>query len=477
MKPLPLILAIGFAILYGIFANQNEGIDAWFYAASIKHQDQIWQAHHLLFNAVQWCFWKCLCFIKLPIAPLRSIQLLNSLGAGLALYTVYAILLQWGKSYKTALVSMSFVGACFSMMRFASSAETYILPICFSLLATYYYGKQQNRPFLYLLVTGLLCSMSILLHQVQIWWTLALLSTTLYADGLTKKSLAFVLGLTLVPLSYALVAYFSNAWTLQSLVLGEYLNEHAHIHWSMNNLALTGINCVRSFIQIHGLIWTILEQHAGLACIALPALTAIGINSIKILKSTHKNKTEPIKRPWIVIAIVLHILFAFVSDGNAEFLAMLPCLFVFYLVQHFDAPISQSHTMLIIGLLTWNTVFGLWPNAFLNTQPIAQIINFIERAPQADYYLTQKPLIDNRLCEKFGFHHTYKLHPITAFDGIDSTSNNKAYTDYGYRMSKWSRAAWLDQKTQVFEHHTLQAVDSFESLYGENYLYQILPKQ
>ena len=107
MKPLPLILAIGFAILYGIFANQNEGIDAWFYAASIKHQDQIWQAHHLLFNAVQWCFWKCLCFIKLPIAPLRSIQLLNSLGAGLALYTVYAILLQWGKSYKTALVSMS----------------------------------------------------------------------------------------------------------------------------------------------------------------------------------------------------------------------------------------------------------------------------------------------------------------------------------------------------------------------------------
>jgi hypothetical protein len=94
MKPLPLILAIGFAILYGIFANQNEGIDAWFYAASIKHQDQIWQAHHLLFNAVQWCFWKCLCFVKLPIAPLRSIQLLNSIGAGLALYTVYAILLQ-----------------------------------------------------------------------------------------------------------------------------------------------------------------------------------------------------------------------------------------------------------------------------------------------------------------------------------------------------------------------------------------------
>jgi hypothetical protein len=477
MKPLPLILAIGFAILYGIFTNQNEGIDAWFYAASVKHQEQIWQAHHLLFNAVQWCFWKCLCLIKLPFAPLRSIQLLNSLGAGVAIYTVYAILLQWGKSYKTALVSMAFVGACFSIMRFASSAETYILPIVFSLLATYYYGKQQKRPNQSLLITGLFCSISILLHQVQIWWTIALLVNTILADGLKKKSLAFVLGLTLVPLSYALVAYFSNAWTLQSLVLGEYLNEHAHIHWSMNNIALTGINSVRSFIQIHGLIWNILEQYPSLACMALPALTAIGINSIKILKSTHKKKTESIRSPWILIALVLHIFFAFVSDGNAEFLAMLPFLSVFYLVQHFETPITQSQTMLILGLLTWNLLFGLWPNAFLITQPSTPIVKFIEQAPQADYYLSQKPLIENRLCEKYGFKHGYKLHPIADFKAIDSSNTVKAFTDYGYRLSKWSRAAWLEQKSKLFNPYQLAPADSFESLYGENYLYQILPKQ
>ncbi len=472
----PLALACLFTGLYIAFASNNPSIDEWFYAASIKHQEQLWQSHHLLFNGFNAVIWQLLQGIGLSISPLKSIQFTNAIGAGLSLFILYVILTQAKVNARQALQAMLFLGLCFGVMRFACSAETYTLPIACSLIATWYFTKPdlQSKQMIWV---GFWSSLAILMHQVQIWWTLAFFIHLCIHYRHNQKRL-IILGLTLlmVPITYFLCANYLLNCTLKDLLLGDYLNGHAAVNGSLKNLLLTLINVFRSFIQIHGMIWTMIKHYPILSVPATVAISLIVRYGYLCIKQLNRCPKQAAKH-WIIIALVLHMLFAFVSDGNAEFMAMIPVLIVLYLHFSYQGFEDFSHTMLIAGLLIWNLLFGVLPNAYLNPQNTEPMVKFIEQHPQASYFLSQKPLIENQLCERHGFKHGFKLLSITAFN--DSTQNADAmYTDLGYTISPWSRAALVQPNTaQVFQNNRLLPVDSFSNLYGENYIYQILPRQ
>jgi hypothetical protein len=185
-----LILLFFFA-LYLIFPSGFSTTDGWNYAAEIKYAGEIFHPHHLLYNAFGYVF--CYLPSKAGLGILECLKAMNAIFAVLALFVVQMILRRFDKNELYVIEVTCLAGFSFSVMRFATENETYILPLFFALIASYNFLKfslTTNQKYAF--YAGIWMTISVLFHQIFIFWWLGILAGIIISKR-TKPVLWYIL--------------------------------------------------------------------------------------------------------------------------------------------------------------------------------------------------------------------------------------------------------------------------------------------
>lgn len=131
------VLLLFFAAIYILLPCRFSSTDAWYYAACIKYNTELLHPFHLIYNL----FGKIICFIpeNFGIDTLACLKIMNAFFAVMSLYVVMLIL-QYVKKKKSEIILITALcGASFSLMRYATENETYIVPLFFGLVSSYFF--------------------------------------------------------------------------------------------------------------------------------------------------------------------------------------------------------------------------------------------------------------------------------------------------------------------------------------------------
>ncbi len=470
-------------LVYAIFQTQNAMIDSWYYAACVKHHQELFNSHHLLYNFIGNYWFSLLKLVKPNIEAIFALNLMNAFAATACLFLLHSCLLKLKTEKIVALWLTLFCGVSFGFMRYASDAETYILPLAFSLLSTYFFIDQQTKRVLFF--AGLFAALAILIHQLHIWWGLAMIIYLLREKPFkTANLLNFCLPLLLIPVTYLLVYITkeSGPSTFIQFITGEYSKGNAALDFSLKALLLTIVNFIRTFIQLHGQIAPLFHHYQWpftfLVCIIVFLIIAILTQKKPWFKPINRESTGDYSKLFLT-AFLLHLIFAYLSSGNAEFMVILPFLMVLYFGAKYQFSNTAPLKYLTIIILMWNISIGIVPNAFLNTQKVTHQVEITRNNPNAYFLWKAKPLVENIITYQNGFNlkRNY-INPKTLDTKlVDSllNANSAIYTDIYNQQQVLNRERLLNvielDKTSRQWH--LYPADSFDNLYGRNYIYLI----
>ncbi|NOU18317.1 MAG: hypothetical protein HOO91_12245 [Bacteroidales bacterium] len=483
-----IIVTIIFLIIYIVFPTINSSVDAWGYAAYVKLGENLFLSHHLFYNALGFV-WVKLIGLAYSFDTLKLLITLNALFAVATLYVFGKTIRLLGVEGKRLIIWVVFIGSSWAIMRFATENETYIIPLFFSMLGSYFFIKslKKNSTTSFFL-SGFFVALACLVHQVMFFWWLSLLIGVAYKKKI-KPFVWFALPALLVPLSYILVLVFYNnqSLTLDSLmrfVFRDYYSGAAGVSMGISSLIFSAISMVRSFFQVHG-YFAILPRISSL--FVLGGVIAIGFLIVGLisLKQTQWNfkrlKDLPI---WVhLLAMLFQIVFAFLSSGNAEFMVMIPILFAIVLSQ-----IVKNETRFIgfiaTGMLIWNVTLGLIPlNRYSldsNTIMFKKVLESQVNQEKQLFVLFNRPGVENRV-KYFTKEYPKNLITGTQYDSINhvirrinnALANDSAvYTDCINRPKTLSREALVvsTDNSKLFSGFNLIKIDSAQTLTGEYYI-------
>lgn len=475
---IPLLLL---GLVYVLLPNQNQQIDSWYYAACVKHHHELLNSHHLLYNMWGYGFYIFTKVFYSEMEAIKALSLMNALSAFTSLLVFYKILKNMGTQDLTALWLSIFCGVCFGFWRYASDAESYSLPLLWTLLATLYYSNKDNR---YASIwCGLFAVLAVLTHQLYIWWTIALFFGYMRFRP-QKDWWQFGSVLLLVPISY-FVAYTivgSDAKNFVNFILGEYSKGNANIHLSGQSLILGVINLIRSFGQVHGNMLYLFNEFGGFYWFLILLILYFLFKNIKWVNFQFNRIKGTTSDLWFVatIGFCLHFLFALFSDGNAEFMSMLPFLLVLIFVSFYEIKSIRILATFSVLLFLWNLSFAILPNHFKNISQVNHQVDITIQNPNAVFIWTDKPLVENQVDYKLGFNNAVKYYKTNEVN-LDSMKyylkkGRKIYTDLGLQTTSWTRAGMIEKKSnnKLIDVFKFNKVDSFDNLYGKNYIYQLL---
>jgi hypothetical protein len=362
------VILILFLAVYILFPAGSSTTDAWYYAACIKYNSEIFQPHHLLYNAL--CYLFCLLPSALGADILASLKIMNAIIAVLSLYTVQRILSDLGcDSLKVILIS-SLSGLSFSVMRYATENETYIVPLFFALLATLKFlrfttsGNERYIPGIALMIT-----LSVLFHQIYFLWWLGLLAGLMSAKKLRPVAKYFLISLS-GPVIYLLIIYLNTGdihyKTVSTFILGAF-NDGAHLGLSGKGLLLSLMSLVRSLIQVHGYMINLFRTSI---LFTIPGIISAAAIIFALFHLPSMNRVDANRRFvfTIFLIIVLQFVFAIFANGNAEFMVMIPLL-AFILVPSLTYNNSKFLTAVLIGFAFWNISYGIIPLHYKSPAP------------------------------------------------------------------------------------------------------------
>jgi hypothetical protein len=394
---IPALLPFIPVVLYFLLPNHNPGSDAWGYTAlELKRQAQgtpYFSPHHLLFHEFGHFSYRLLPVKFMDF--MGWMQVLNAFFGGLSLWFFYKISLH-SFDKKTALVLTFLVGSTFGIIRFATENETYVIPITLSLAGSLALLKRNNS-FKWLYAGFLLLGLAVLFHQIHIWWWLA----AVIALGLNKRALpAVFLSLIAVVGSYMLAAN-SQGQSWLSFPFSDAFSGTVQIIPDFNNVKFTAINLLRTLLQIHGNILYFLKANSILAGLSIMGLVFMVVSLFQ------KNRQNEQFESWVSnnrillffrLAAFFHLLWAFYSVGNAEFMVMLPFLgllsFPAFIQRH-----GNKFLALGAGLLFWNISVYSIPHKVFRLSVPDEMINSLRTFRQdnkALYYISrQKVLLEN----------------------------------------------------------------------------------
>jgi hypothetical protein len=494
------LLIILFLLIYLIFPCRNSGIDAYDYAANIKWGQDIFFPHHLLYNAFHFLIYKFLIFIGLNTDVLALMKAVNALFAAFCLLVLYLILKAINSDntdktiVKKNLALILFAGSSFAFMRFATENETYIIPLFWSLLASYYFLKHlQNNQLGSLFLSGLFATIACLFHQIHILWYIGLfLGIIIYKRSLLRI-LAILLPGLLIPFIYYIAFLqkhfeFTHAQNLWQFALYDYFYGVANTQFGANNFVLGLISFTRSFVQAHGIIPVLLKKSVFYFIAPISFLIFIGLSIRALLKTKPKQKFSDVFIKTHILIFILQFAFAIFSEGNAEFMVMLPMLFILIINGIFE--INYKATMYAaLAMLVWNISFGLFPNYNYDFQKQSKTIDFINTHQGGIFILSDDVLVQNMI-----YYNTGKTWDINIYKSpaslkswgkensllkqkIDSCLNNDIliYTDCIDEPTVFNRKSYLQNNDNelFFKNYSIQKIDSVYSFYGKRNLYML----
>ena len=343
--------------------------DGWGYAADVIQADS-WQskelvsAHHLFYNYL--CYALKPIFISSKINPINGFTAMNWMFYGLAIFVFYKVLLALKYNQNQSIYWTLLVAGCFGVLRFSLENETYILPLFFALLGSHLITNFNNSKS-HEYMGFLLLAISVLFHQSYIFWFLAFVVSGIYR----RRFMAIFLSAFTIVLFYLLFAIQSNQ-SISSFILHDVDAGLVQVIPNMNNLKFTLINGFRTIFQVHGNMLILIENWTVLSLIGIGGAVlffyGLGISLKKQLRrfaskikqlASLSNLINRAKNPFF-IAFILQLGFAFYSVGNAEFMVMLPMLFI--LSFHDEIiPILTHIRKMALGLWIYNGIFFIVP--------------------------------------------------------------------------------------------------------------------
>jgi len=341
------LLAVAFTILYLVFPTNNSSVDAYYYAASVKYSGELFHPHHLLYNATFRLF-----FLK-----------------------------RTGRSVKEIFGIILLTGSSFIVMRYSSENEVYLFPLALSLGASVIYQDYLNkRSLLKLLISGLLVSIAVLYHQISVFWWLGLFIGLIFFRHPWKSKLVFVTTAIPVILVYSIVVFqlpgFENNFTgIFKFALRDYLSSGFDKIPGWENLFFTPV----IFRMIgENILWII----PGMVSMLLTG-------TVFIRKGFSIRKTELLDRPFFIthlLILILYIVFAFIAEGNAEFMVMIPFLGFLLLFAKIKIK-DRSMILLASALLVWNISYGLIPRNNFKFTHNTMLESWIKKNPDATFVI------------------------------------------------------------------------------------------
>lgn len=475
-------LAAAFTLLYLLLPNANPSSDAVGYAATQRWDPLHFSAHHLLYHV----FWalplQVLSFVHEP-NTLWLMQAGNSLVAGGILLLCGALMQKIRPDYTRA--SLVCIGSSFGLMRYATENETYMLPLFFGLLALWLsFG---NHPWKWIWSAAML-ALSMLFHQSYVFWWLAFV---VYAYKSAGRMPALTVLSAMLPVAafYQLAAWMEGE-PLWRFVFHDVYEGGVQTSLSLRNVYMTPVSFLRSFLQVHGyLFWS--WKHDGLWSIAASTASAVLLlfAGVQLIRGMQKPEAGKLWRWFLLPAFGLHLLFAFYSEGNAEFMVMLPLLL--FLGTGVSALVNpQSLWLAGWAMLFWNLIHGLLPWHFRDFYGHEQLLNKLSALPPDVYLVSEEPvMMRNLYYYHFGTQDTRLIldSPGWAFSkGNSAESARRAidslltqpfrfvwYADYSRYML--NRAAFTGENSgkSTMNGFRFNVIDSIQNMNGIQYIYGI----
>lgn len=438
---------IGFAILYIFFLSNNPTSDSYSYAYSSLHSEELLRPHHLLYCWISRLFYQLFAFTHLE--PMTLFQLFNAIMAASTLLVFRRIIKRINRSESFIFSAILFCGACFGFMRFSTDNEAYILPLFFSMLSIYYLQVFfAENTFSRLLKMSLSIVVACLCHQLSILVYLCLF-IGLILNKRGKYILYFILISLIIPIVYSVCCFaVTNQLTLSGLfsfVLHDYVQGYAQSPNLKQVLLLSAINLIRTFLQVHGNVYEIIK-YLGEIIIFLGVLFfyffVLGIANL-VKNKRHKISLYRDKRFAIILWLIFafSFLFAALSNGNAEFMIVIPFIIIMLYSHYF----ANHKAMLFIGLalLLWNTCFALVPQKFFKLNCNEEIVEQMKTYPKATFVLIDKPAAENLYLYKYSAKNMPKIVYAHKFNNQEITSE-KIITDVIGAESPLSRSSILN---------------------------------
>jgi hypothetical protein len=356
--------------------------DSYGYACEVMKND-LQSGHHLLhkyvlsflFEQYNHSYFDVDYISPRDYNPLVSFIRFNLIISVLNLVVVWLILEQRKWRLSSIALALFFLSATFSFMKYSFENETYMLPLFFSLLGTYFYEK--NRWF----IAFILLSVATLFHQSHVFWLLALWLNQ-NSKWPYKVSYLF-LSASIVLSTYF---YFSIIYSksIFQLIFQDVDNGLVQLVPSLTNVTMTAVNFVRVFFQVHGemfMFWKVFNPFlSGVAIISI-LFTLIGV---VLYVGAHQLNFK--KSDWSIIyltAFFFHLLFAAYSVGNIEFMIVLPFLLV---LSHKTGRIMNYSLLVSLGMFLWNFGQFALPRTSVSPHRLHQKLGLISTIakPQTD---------------------------------------------------------------------------------------------
>ena len=396
------------SLVYLLFPNNNHLSDSLGYGASVKFGLDLFYAHHLLYNYFNYLLYSAINPFWPSLDALKFMQFINASATILSLLVINKIITkQTGNELKANIWTL-FIASSFGVMRFAVEAETYVLPILFSLLSSFYYQKYTfyNKP-ISIFLSGFFASIACLFHQIHLFWGIGLFIGLVYNKKL--KSLAWYLfstPLVLIVYSVVLVSYYKTSFSFDHLLkfLAEYYySSQADTGIGLNNFVISAITFFRTFFQVHGLVPEVLRLLPWSYVISVIVISLIGYSAFTLFKTTQinlKNNFSEFERTHFII-FVLQFAFAFYSNGNSEFMVMLTYLIPLFIPVFVKLDMLTVKTI-SLAMILWNVTFAILPNHIFDYQNNKILTAFIHNHPDKVFILKERSFIVNQYFYEYG---------------------------------------------------------------------------
>jgi hypothetical protein len=478
-------------ILYALLPVRSSSIDALASAYQVKEQTNLFSPHHLLYNFTGH-IWVLLFSAAGFSDVLAALKIMNAFAAIISLGFLNSIMKIRGVLFYERVAWLMLAGFSWGVMRYATENETYIIPMVFSLAGSYYLaaymacGRDRS-----LILSGLLSAIAILMHQIHFFWWLAILTGLIMKRMSGIKVLIFLLPSLIVPIAYGLVLIFEHETAISlgnyvGFIFSDFKEESVSLTVSLTGFILTPISLFRTFFQVHGYVFNMIRENI---LNLIPALLSVSLFTYSVITAVRKRSITRKKPADFFIKIHLmafgfHLLIAFLSSGNAEFMVMLPFLSALVL----SSLITINRRLLFamsISLIVWNLSFGLIP---LHSQSLrddemvtAYMTESAEKGQGVFVILEDKPIIENRLRYYSGIEadNILSIRDIEkeGFTGlIDSllTTGTVLLTNCIDRPATISRASFFPQTgAGFFDDYSISRIDSVNSLTGRHYIHRI----
>jgi hypothetical protein len=460
--------------LYILLPSSNNTLDSLAYASDMRDGINLFRPHHLLYNAFGYGIIHVLGITK----PLPFMCFINAIFAIGCLIVIRSIIKPFTeRKIKAALIILS--GASFGFMRFAIDNETYIVPLFFSLLASRLLLYKKN-----VLLAGFLAATACLFHQIYFFWWIGLLIFIIqtYHSYRKKNILQYIVAALIVPTCYILVFFLTthDCNTIFEFIFHDYVKkDYVSLTFKPATLLLAPINLIRTFFQVHGYFLPLLQRFSYLWIGAIVAVFFLLFGVCSLKNALKKRIPDSFDNKFAFAHLnifLLQFLFAFLSDGNAEFMLMLPFVLCIFLIIKYELK-EKLVIYAASGLFFWNLTFGLLPYHFYELSPEPGVSRYIQAHPDKTYLVRDKNWVKCLLLyyypeQDFHLANTNALNEVV-MDSLVRTEL-KVFTDLINNETFMSRSKMVSNiNNSVLEKYKITQVDSIKYDIGKVRIYSI----